>query len=249
MSLDSFRSGSHAADSMKPARQSVFFPPVQQADEEGLLMLGGRLSPDWLIEAYRRGIFPWPIFGEAGPMAWWSPDPRAVIELDRLHVSHRLRRTIASGRFEVTCDCDFVGVVAGCAEPRASDSGTWITPAMARAYQRLHELGCAHSVEVWCAGRLAGGIYGVALAGLFAGESMFHRAPDASKVALAHLVEHLKARGYGLLDIQQWTPHTGRMGAVEIRRREYLSRLAEALKLPATFGAKLAPCTRETRPL
>ncbi len=200
-------------------------------------MLGGKLSPDWLLEAYRRGIFPWPIVdGELEILAWFSPDPRAIIALEGLHVSRRLRRRIRSGRFQVTYDRDFLGVVAGCAEPRGPRGQTWITPAMASAYHRLHELGYAHSVEVWHHERLVGGVYGVSLGGFFSGESMFHRMNDASKVALVFLVERLRICGYNLFDIQQSTPHSQRMGAIEIPRKEYLRRLERALKQRVSFN-------------
>lgn len=199
-------------------------------------MLGGKLSPDWLLEAYRRGIFPWPIVdGELEILAWFSPDPRAIIELEGLHISRRLRRRIRSGRFQVTYDRDFLGVVAGCAEPRGPRGQTWITPAMASAYHRLHELGYAHSVEVWHQKRLVGGVYGVSLGGFFSGESMFHRMNDASKVALVFLVDRLRICGYSLFDIQQSTSHSQRMGAIEIPRKEYLRRLEWALKQQVSF--------------
>jgi leucyl/phenylalanyl-tRNA---protein transferase len=170
------------------------------------------------------------------PIPWCSPDPRAIIPLDSFHVSRRLQRTVRSGRFMATSDRDFSGVIHGCARRHGLNAGTWITQRMIRAYRRLHELGFAHSVEVWLQGRLAGGVYGVSIGGLFAGESMFHTERDASKVALVHLLAHLRRRGYMLLDIQQWTAHTGRFGAIEISRREYLRRLAEALRRPASFG-------------
>lgn len=170
------------------------------------------------------------------PIPWCSPDPRAILPLEAFHVPRRLRRTLRSGRFTATSDRDFSGVIRGCARRHGSGAGTWITPRMIRAYQRLHELGFAHSVEAWCGDRLAGGVYGVALGGLFAGESMFHIERDASKVALAGLLDHLVRRGYVLFDIQQWTAHTGRFGAIEIDRRDYLHRLAEALRLPVGFG-------------
>ena len=173
------------------------------------------------------------------PMFWWSLDPRAIIELDGLHVSRRLARTLRAGRFEVTCDRDFSGVIRGCAGGPGREGGTWITPRMIRAYRRMFALGHAHSVEAWHEGRLAGGVYGVAIGGLFAAESMFHHVRDASKVALARLVEHLRRRGYRLLDIQQLTPHTARLGATEIPRREYLARLADAVVLPVTFGDRI----------
>jgi len=197
---------------------SKHFPPAEQADPCGLVGFGGRLSPEWLIDAYSHGIFPWPMENLRRPIPWWSPDPRAIIEFKRFHVSRRLRRTIRSGRFELTLDRDFEGVIRGCATAPGRRDQTWITPEMIRAYVKLHKLGYGHSVEAWHEGRLAGGVYGVAIAGLFAAESMFYRVSDASKAALVHLVEHLQHRGYRLLDIQQLTPHLARMGAIEIPR-------------------------------
>ena len=223
---------------MSPLPPSRFFPPVEAANPDGLLALGGRLTPEWLLDAYRHGIFPWPI-DEDAPIAWWSPDPRAIIELDRFHISRRLRRTLRSGRFEVACDRDFAGVIRGCATAGGRIGHTWIIPEMIEAYTRLFELGHAHSVEAWDEGRLVGGTYGLAIGGLFAAESKFYRVRDASKVALAHLVAHLRARGYRLFDIQQLTPHTARLGAIEIPRKVYMRRLAEALALPVTYGDRL----------
>jgi leucyl/phenylalanyl-tRNA--protein transferase len=217
---------------------SRFFPSVEVTNEDGLLGLGGQLTPEWLLDAYQHGIFPWPVSAET-PVAWWSPDPRAIIELDQFHVSRRLGRTLRSGRFEVTCDRDFEGVIRGCATASDRVGHTWITSGMIEAYRRMFELGHAHSVEAWHQGRLSGGTYGIAIGGLFAAESKFYQVRDASKVALAHLVRHLKARGYRLFDIQQLTPHTARLGAIEIPRRTYLARLAEALVLPVTFGGQL----------
>ncbi|NQT36726.1 MAG: leucyl/phenylalanyl-tRNA--protein transferase [Planctomycetes bacterium] len=225
---------------MIPLPPSRFFPPAEEADADGLLGVGGRLDPDWLLDAYSQGIFPWPVIdGSEALLAWWSPDPRAIIELDDLHVSRRLRRTCRSGRFRVTCDRDFAGVIRGCATGSSRIGQTWITPEMIDAYTRMFELGHAHSVEVWQEGDLAGGVYGLSIGGLFAGESKFHRARDASKVALVYLVYHLRKRGYGLFDIQQLTDHTARMGGVEVDRRQYLGRLGEALQLPVTFGRRL----------
>jgi leucyl/phenylalanyl-tRNA--protein transferase len=201
------------------------------ADAHGLVAVGGDLRPERLLRAYRRGIFPW--YDEADPICWWSPDPRAIFELDGLRLPRRLRRTIRSGRFQVSVNRDFESIIHGCADrPR---EGTWLTPAMIAAYTKLHERGHAHSVEVWHAGSLAGGLYGVALGGLFAGESMFTRVRDASKVALAFLVDRLLARGFQLFDIQFLTEHTARLGAIEIPRLEYLRRLREALQSPARF--------------
>ena len=168
-------------------------------------------------------------------MCWWSPDPRAIIEFDRFHVSRRLRQTCNNGRFIVTFDRDFVGIIRGCATAGNRNGNTWLTKRMIAAYIRLHRLGHAHSVEVWNEEKLAGGTYGLAIGGLFAAESMFYRVRDASKVALVNLVEHLRQRSYTLLDIQQLTPHTARFGAIEIPRREYLARLAEAINKPVCF--------------
>ncbi len=222
---------------MLPVAPSRYFPPAELAGEEGLLCVGGKLAPDWLLDAYRHGIFPWPVFDDEMLLAWWSPDPRAVIELDRFHVSRRLQRTLRSGKFSVTCDRDFAGVIRGCASAQDRTEGTWITPQLERAYLELHRLGYAHSVEAWHEGQLAGGTYGVALGAFFAGESMFYRVRDASKVALAHLVAHLRARGYLLFDIQQRTEHTASLGASEIPRRRYLQRLYTALAQPITWGS------------
>jgi leucyl/phenylalanyl-tRNA---protein transferase len=208
------------------------FHDPQFADPEGLVGIGGDLRPGRLLRAYRRGIFPF--FDETTPILWWSPDPRAVFELDGLHVSRRLARTVRSGKFQVTVDRDFAGVIRGCADrPRES---VWITPAMIAAYTELHRLGSAHSVEVWHSGALAGGLYGVAIQGLFAGESMFTRVRDASKVALAFVTDRLNARGYGLFDVQYLNDHTRRLGAVEISRAEYLRRLRAALRVDCSFA-------------
>ena len=194
-------------------------------EPEGLIGVGGDLSPALLLRAYSEGVFPW--FSEGDPVLWWSPDPRAIIELDGLHISRRLARTIRSGKFRVTLDRQFEAVMRACGETRPE--GTWVTDEMLAAYIRLHREGHAHSVEVWHGEALAGGIYGVAIGGLFAGESMFHTVTDASKVALAALVEHLKKRGYVLFDVQMTTEHTERMGAVEIARDAYLARLHDAV--------------------
>jgi len=201
------------------------------ADDLGLVAIGGDLRPERLLHAYRSGIFPW--YDEDGPICWWSPDPRAIFELDGLHISRRLRRTVRSGRFQTTINRDFAGVIRGCAEGR--DDGTWITTDMIAAYERLHQLGHAHSLEVWHGDQLAGGIYGVAIGGFFAGESMFHRVRDASKVALAHLVGRLRQCGFQLFDIQFLTDHTARLGAIEIPRAEYLRRLERALACAVSF--------------
>lgn len=221
----------------RPSVPSRYFPPADSADADGLLGIGGELTPAWLLDAYSHGIFPWP--PNEWVLAWFSPDPRAVIEFNELHVSRRLRDTLRSKKFSVTFDQDFAGVMDGCATGHGREHGTWITPSLKKAYVRMHELGHAHSVEVWhgegAERQLAGGTYGVAIGGLFAAESMFYRVTDASKVAVVRLVEHLQQRGFTLLDIQQLTPHTARLGAREIPRRDYLHRVAGAIDLPVKF--------------
>ncbi|MDZ4658789.1 MAG: leucyl/phenylalanyl-tRNA--protein transferase [Bythopirellula sp.] len=212
-----------------------FFPDPHNSSPEGIVAVGGNLNPETLLDAYRHGIFPWPQ-DEIEPLLWWSPDPRAVLPLDGFMASRRLLRRVRAGEFQVTSDQAFREVMSGCATGLGREGGTWITPAMIAGYTKLYELGHAHSVEVWQAGQLVGGVYGVAIGGLFAAESMFHRVRDASKVALFKLVEHLNSRGYQLLDVQQWTPHTGSLGVIEIRRRQYLKRLAEVVDLPNTFS-------------
>lgn len=216
---------------------SRIFPPAETASPQGLIGVGGKLSTAWLLDAYRHGIFPWPF--DDGQLAWWSPDPRAIFELNDFHVSRSLRRACRSGRFQTTCDRAFAAVMQGCATAQGRGDHTWITPEMHRAYGALHEQGHAHSVEVWHEGQLAGGVYGLAIAGMFAAESMFYHVTDASKIALVALIGHLRMRGYLLLDIQQLTPHTASLGAREISRREYLARLSLALRAEASFGDRL----------
>jgi leucyl/phenylalanyl-tRNA--protein transferase len=208
-----------------------FYTDNDFAKEIGLVAVGGDLSPPRLLAAYRSGIFPW--YNDGEPICWWSPDPRAIFELERLHISRRLRRTIRTGRFRLTLDADFPGVIRGCAEGR--EEGTWITADMIDAYEDLHSLGHAHSVECWYGEKLVGGVYGVAIGGFFAGESMFHRERDASKVALAHLAQRLRNSGFRLFDTQFLTDHTVRMGAIEIPRAVYLDRLARALRSPVVL--------------
>ncbi len=207
------------------------FPPVNEANDEGLLAIGGDLSTERLLLAYRSGIFPW--FEEGLPVLWWSPDPRAILELDRLHVSRRLRRTCRQNRFRSTVNQAFEQVIRGCAEGR--EEGTWVTQSMIDAYCKLHRIGHAHSVETWQGDQLVGGIYGVAIGGFFAGESMFYRRRDASKIALVYLVERLRECGFRLFDLQILNEHTARLGATEIPRDDYLSRLAKAVGLLVRF--------------
>jgi leucyl/phenylalanyl-tRNA--protein transferase len=200
-------------------------------DPNGLLAVGGDLSPPRLIDAYSRGIFPW--FSEGDPVLWWSPDPRMVLYLDELRVSRSLRKTLRSRRYRVTFDACFREVMLGCAAPREGQDGTWITPAVLSAYTEMAALGYAHSVEAWSEGALAGGLYGVAVGRMFFGESMFARRPDASKVALAHLVGQLKRWGFHLIDCQMSTTHLASLGAREIPRDTILDELAPLIQQPS----------------
>ena len=207
----------------------MVFPPPDYADPSGLIAVGGDLSSERLLEAYRVGIFPW--YSEDQPILWWSPDPRFVLELDQFKISRSLSKTLRRRVFHVSFDRVFDDVIAACAAvPREGQSGTWITPEMQEAYIKLHGLGFAHSVEAWFGGQLVGGLYGVSLGKAFFGESMFHRKPDASKVALAILVEKLKKWGFHFIDSQMATEHMNRLGAAEIPRRIFLKRLQSALR-------------------
>ena len=194
---------------------------------EGIVAVGGSLTTTNLLRAYRRGVFPWPINEEILP--WFCPETRAILNFDDLHISRRLARLQRQNRFEFTIDKAFLAVIQSCATVERKDqSGTWITPRIIDAYCNLHEEGWAHSVEVWKDGSLAGGLYGVDSGGAFAGESMFTLVNDASKLALLHLLEHLKARGLGWIDIQMMTPHMAALGAKEIERDEFLQMLSSA---------------------
>jgi leucyl/phenylalanyl-tRNA---protein transferase len=216
---------------VEPPPSAYVFDPSSAEPGEDLVAAGADLRPGTVLAAYRAGLFPMGL-GRAGkgPMGWWCPDPRGVLPLDGLRVSRSLRRSVA--RFELRVDAAFDAVVAACADP--SRPGRWITPAVAAAYRDLHRLGWAHSLECWRDGELAGGLYGLAIGGLFAGESMFHRATDASKVALVGLVELLRADGdpRRLIDVQWRTDHLATLGVVEIPRTEYLARLRTALACP-----------------
>lgn len=207
------------------------FPDPRRADRDGLVAIGGDLSVPRLLVAYRSGVFPWTV----NPVTWWSPNPRAIFELDGFHVSHSLSRVLRHGEFQITFDQAFGAVMEGCAAPGPGRRTTWITPEFLEAYQSLHVHGHAHSVECWRAGELVGGVYGVAIGGFFAGESMFHRASNASKVALYHLVTRLRERQFELLDIQMLTPITTQLGGITIPRNDYLLRLAQATAQPRTF--------------
>lgn len=211
--------------------EAIRFPDPELADAEGLVAVGGDLSVERLLAAYRRGIFPWSV----NPVTWWSPDPRGIFDLDQFHVSESLARVIRRKKFEVTRNRSFGDVMRACAAPGPRRPGCWITEEFIAAYTQLHEHGHAHSVECWQNGKLAGGIYGVAVGGLFAGESMFHRADNASKVALFHLVEHLREQKISLFDIQMVTPATQPLGAKTISRSDYLQRLAAAVAMNCRF--------------
>jgi len=198
------------------------FPPVAYAlkDPNGLLAAGADLSPERLLDAYANGIFPW--FGDDDPVLWWSPDPRMVLFTTEVHVSRSLRKTIRSGGLQVTLDSCFVQVMKGCAEPRRGQDGTWITDEMTEAYERLFDMGYAHSVEAWSDRQLVGGLYGVSLGRMFFGESMFSRVSDASKVALVALVKQIERWGFTCVDCQMSTGHLSSLGAREIPRATFL---------------------------
>ena len=191
------------------------------------------LTPHLLLNAYYQGVFP--MAHDDGNIYWYDPNPRAIIPLDDFHVPRRLARVIRRGGFEVRFDFDFRAVITACAEPAEGREKTWINDQIIDSYCQLYELGFAHSVETWIDGQLAGGLYGVSLQGVFAGESMFSRAQDTSKIALVYLVEHLRSRGFVLLDTQFITPHLARFGAIEIPRSEYKTRLAKALRVQTWF--------------
>ncbi len=215
--------------------REVAFPDPALAEPDGLLAVGGDLSPARLLEAYALGIFPW--FDEENPILWWSPDPRLVLEPAALHVPRSLARALRRGAFRVTADTAFERVIRRCAErERPGQRGTWITPGMVEAYLELHRLGYAHSFEAWAGDALAGGLYGVSLGAAFFGESMFADAPDASKVAFVRAVEWLRAQGVTLVDCQVRTEHLVRFGAREIPRAWFLSRLGTALERPTLRG-------------
>jgi leucyl/phenylalanyl-tRNA--protein transferase len=217
------------------SREAVF-PDPALAEPDGLLAVGGDLSPERLLTAYAEGIFPW--FSEDSPILWWSPDPRLVLDPAALHVPRSLERTARRGRYRVTADAAFERVIQRCADAeRPGQDGTWITAGMAEAYLRLHQLGFAHSFEAWEGDALAGGLYGVSLGAAFFGESMFADRPDASKIAFVRAVEWLERAGVGLVDCQVRTDHLVRFGAREIPRAAFLARLGEALERPTLRGA------------
>lgn len=220
-------------------RDDLSFPPLDKALREpnGLLAAGGDLSAERLLAAYRHGCFPW--YQEGQPLLWWSPDPRTVLYPDELHVSRSLRKRMRQESFTVTFDQAFAEVIDGCAAPRSYTQETWITSHMKAAYLKLHEMGVAHSVEVWRDRQLVGGLYGLAIGRLFFGESMFSQASDASKVGFVTLVERLQAWGFKLVDCQMPTQHLASFGARAIPRRTFAEALAEYLDQPssARWGA------------
>ena len=201
------------------------FPNPARAPTDGPLAYGGELTPERLLDAYSHGIFPW-FNDDRAPVLWWSPDPRAVMAPDEVHISKSLRKRLKSGFYRVTADCAFDAVVDGCAAPGRNRPETWITPRMAAAYRRLHALGFGHSVEAWRDGELMGGLYGVSLGRMFFGESMFSRGPDASKVALAHLARQLSAWRFSLIDCQVMNDHMASLGARDVPRRRFLRSVA-----------------------
>ncbi len=212
------------------------FPHPDRAltEPDGLLAVGGSLTPRRLLRAYRLGIFPW--YSPGQPILWWSPDPRLVLLPEALKISRSLRKTLRRGQFVVSADADFAAVIVACAAPRDLESGTWITPEMNQAYNRLHRLGHAHSIEVWRQGELVGGLYGVAVGRVFFGESMFSRTSDASKVALVHLTAQLRRWDFAVIDCQVRTPHLTSLGAADIPRATFLQLLECYCALPSPVG-------------
>lgn len=206
---------------------SDVFPPLAQATEEGLLAMGGAVSPSWLLAAYRRGIFPW--FNAEDPILWWSPDPRMILIPQQFKLSHSLAKVIRNGGFEVRVDTAFEDVMRACAAPRKDQGGTWISEDIIAGYTGLHRLGYAHSVETWLNGELVGGLYGVSIGRMFYGESMFCRVSNASKVALAHLCAQLTRWEFGMMDCQMETSHLASLGAHPIPRDHFITKLEKLI--------------------
>jgi len=219
---------------LSPGEDPDAFPSANDALREpnGLLAVGGDLSPERLLIAYPRGIFPW--YEQDQPILWWSPDPRAVLFPADLHVSRRLARTLRQSPLRLSADIAFGAVVEGCAAPRSYAEGTWITPAMHEAYTRLHELGWAHSFEAWDGEELVAGMYGVAIGRVFFGESMFARADNASKIVFVRAVQYLQARQFELIDCQVWSDHLDSLGATTLPRGGFLERLETLCQPPGT---------------
>ncbi|MCM4166814.1 Leucyl/phenylalanyl-tRNA--protein transferase [Arenibacter antarcticus] len=208
----------------------LVFPNVENADEEGLLAVGGNLSPERLVLAYRNGIFPW--FNEDSPILWWSPDPRMVLFPKEVRISKSMRQLIKRNSFKITWNTNFIEVLQECsAIDRKGQNGTWITDGMKKAYIHLHEIGIAKSIEVWDEDVLVGGLYGVDLGHVFCGESMFSKASNASKYAFIHLAQELEAQGYKVIDCQVYNSHLESLGAKEIPRSEFIE-ILKATALP-----------------
>lgn len=222
---------------LDPLNPNQDFPPLDEALDEpnGLIAVGGCLSPQRIINAYTRGIFPW--FNPGEPILWWSPEPRAVLFPDQLYISRSLAKTLRKTAFDIRYDTAFSEVIEACAAPRHAQGGTWITQDMKKAYLRLYELGIAHSFEAWQDGQLAGGLYGIAIGQVFFGESMFHRVTDASKVAFVHLVKQMQAWNYQLIDCQVSNSHLFSLGASEIPRIRFTNLLKQLCPLPPAENA------------
>ena len=215
--------------------EALLFPPPELASESGLLAVGGDLSPQRLLAAYRKGIFPW--YSEQDPILWWSPDPRMVLYPSRFHVSRSMRRIINKAIFKVTMDTQFDTIIENCARIRiANGEGTWITAEMERAYKRLYRMGFAHSVETWQEGEIVGGLYGVSLGGCFFGESMYSIRPNASKIALYHLARFLEIHGFAFIDCQVYSEHMQRLGACQIPRQRFMRQLQVAIQKQTLKG-------------
>jgi leucyl/phenylalanyl-tRNA---protein transferase len=215
--------------------EEIVFPPVRLAEPSGILAVGGDLSPERLLLAYRSGIFPW--YSDGDPVIWWSPDPRFVLFPEELYVSKTMRQVLKRKPFDITLDRDFRGVIQGCQEPRKKERGTWITEEMMEAYIGLHELGFAHSVEAWQDGELAGGLYGISLGRCFFGESMFARVSNASKAAFIVLVSRLREIGFLIIDSQVYTGHLETLGARHISREEYIDCINRGLTADTIRGS------------
>ena len=214
-------------------KDGLWFPDPHQARKDGLLAVGGDLSVPRLLLGYRTGVFPW----TTQPVTWWCPDPRAIFDLDQIHISRSLARTLRKGGFRISFDQDFSAVIRACSLAPRDGNPTWITPEFITAYVDLHRAGHAHSIEVWMGDDLVGGLYGVATGGFFAGESMFHKVSDASKIAVVEMARRLRADGFQLFDTQMVTPVTRSLGAFEISRTEYLERLSRAIQVPDAWGS------------
>lgn len=214
--------------------EQLVFPDPAESEPDGLLALGGDLSEARLLLAYEKGIFPW--YNPGDPILWWSPDPRAVIFPQSINVSKSMRNVLNRGDYELRYDHAFLQLMTRCMEKREEEGGTWISEEIIAAYSRLHEMGLAHSVEVWKEGQLVGGLYGTSLGGCFFGESMFSDVPNASKIALIHLARKLNELGFSMIDCQIYTEHLGSLGAVQLDRKTFLEKLKKSLEISTLIG-------------